>query len=166
VRRSLNHGLLGYLGQQGTQVSDHGKALGRLLADNDFDGFAERLKAFFAGVPYQWHGSGGLARYEAWCAGMLYACFQTIGLDLRVEDSSSHGRADMVVCHAGQVFVLEFKMAPDEGDEESALRSAMSQMRERGYAEQYRNRGEPIHLVGLAFGRTKRSLLGLRAEKA
>ncbi|MDE0281957.1 MAG: AAA family ATPase, partial [Gammaproteobacteria bacterium] len=106
VRYSLNHGLLGFLGRQGKEVSDRGKELGGLLAANDFDGFADRLKSFFAGIPYQWQTGNGPARYEAWYAGMLYACFRTIGLDLRVEDSSGRGRADMVVLHGGQVFVF------------------------------------------------------------
>ena len=47
---------------------------------------------------------------------MLYACFRTIGLDLRVEDSSGRSRADMVVFHGDPVFVSEFRMVNGEGD--------------------------------------------------
>ncbi len=155
VRQSLNQGLLGYLGRQGKEVSDSGKELGRLLVDNDFEGFADRLRSFFAGIPYQWQGSNGPARYEAWYAGMLYACFRTIGLDLRVEDSSSRGRADMAVLHGGQVFVFEFKMADGEDDRDAAARQAIEQIREKGYAEKYRDRNEPVHLIGVAFGRDR-----------
>lgn len=72
----------------------------------------------------------------------------------------------MVVFHDGQVFVLEFKMAADEGDAEAALDRAMGQMRDRGYGEKYRDRGQPVHLVGLSFGRAERNLLGVRAEPA
>ena len=151
VRQSLNQGLLDYIGQQGKEVSDRGKEFGRLLAGNDFDGFADRLKSFFAGIPYQWQGTHSPARYEAWYAGMLYACFRTIGLDLSVEDASSRGRADMVVFHGGQVFVFEFKMADRESDSESAAQSAIDQIREKSYAEKYRDRAEPIHLIGVAF---------------
>ena len=155
VRQSLNQGLLGYLGRQGKEVSDSGKELGRLLAANDFDGFAYRLRSFFAGIPYQWQGTNGPARYEAWYAGMLYACFRTIGLDIRVEDSSSRGRADMAVLHGGQVFVFEFKMADGEDDRDAAARQAIDQIREKGYADKYRDRNEPVHLIGVAFGRDR-----------
>ncbi len=155
VRQSLNQGLLGFLGRQGKEVSDSGKELGRLLADNDFDGFTDRLRSFFAGIPYQWQGTNGPARYEAWYAGMLYACFRTIGLDLRVEDSSSRGRADMAVLHGGQVFVFEFKMADGEDDRDAAAQQAIEQIREKGYAEKYRDRNEPVHLIGVAFGRDR-----------
>ena len=151
VRQSLNQGLLGYLGQQGKEVSDRGKELGCLLTDNDFDGFATRLKSFFAGIPYQWQGTNSPARYEAWYAGLLYACFRTIGLDIRVQGSSSRGRADMVVLDSGQVFVFEFKMVDGKGDRIVAAHSAIEQIQNKGYAEKYRDRSEPVHLLGVVF---------------
>ena len=55
----------------------------------------------------------------------------------------------MVVVYDGQGFV--FKMAKGEGDSDSAAQLAIKQMRYRGYTDKYRNRGEPIHLVGVAF---------------
>ena len=170
VQQSLNQGLLSHLGRQGKEVSHQGKALARLLADNDFAGFAEHLRAFFAGIPYPWHSKGDMARYEAWYAGMLYACFRTIGLDLRVEEASSRGRSDMVLLHGGQVFVLEFKVARGEqaGEAETAhlLDKAIQQMRERGYGEKYRHRGEPVHLVGLVFHSEEKNLAAVKAVQA
>ena len=166
VRQSLNQGLLDYLGREGKEVSDRGKELGNLLATNDFDGFADRLRSFFAGIPYQWQTGNGPARYEAWYAGMLYACFRTIGLDLRVEDSSSRGRADMVVLHGRQVFIFEFKMADGEDDSDSAAQSAIEQIQSKGYAEKYRDRSEPVHLVGVAFDRSLRNLAAVKVIKA
>ena len=166
VRLSLNNGLLRHAGGNGREVSSQGGDLCRLLADNQFDAFAERLRAFFAGVPYQWQTEPELARYEAWYAGMLYACFRTIGVDLRVEESTSHGRSDMVLLHGGQVFVMEFKMAEEDEETEAALDRAISQIRDRGYADRYRGRGEPIHLIGAVFGREERNLLAVRSEPA
>ena len=93
-------------------------------------------------------------------------CFRAIGVDVRVEDASSHGRADMVVLTGGQAFVLEFKMADREGDVDAALDAAISQMRERRYAEKYLDREEPVHLLGVACGREARNLLKIRAEPA
>ena len=155
VLQSLNDGLLGYVTGRREDTADQGDELGRLLTANDFDGFADRLRSFFAGIPYQWQTGNGPARYEAWYAGMLYACFRTIGLDLRVEDPSSRGRADMVVLHGGQVFVFEFKMADGEGDRDAAAHRAIEQIQEKGYAEKYRGRGEPIHLIGVAFSQDR-----------
>ncbi|MDE0104488.1 MAG: AAA family ATPase [Bryobacterales bacterium] len=165
VRRSLNKGLLAHLGRPAMEVRALGNELCRLLAVNDFQAFGDRLRSFFAGVPYQWRENAEFARYEAWYAGMLYACFRTIGAELRVEDSSSRGRADMVLLHGGQVFAMEFKMAGDGQGAERATARALAQIRELGYWEKYRGRGEPIHLVGVAFGRRERNLLGVRAER-
>ncbi|MDD9962919.1 MAG: PD-(D/E)XK nuclease domain-containing protein, partial [Gammaproteobacteria bacterium] len=83
-----------------------------------------------------------------------------------VEDSSGRGRADMVALHGGQVFVFEFKMAGrGEGGKDAAQR-AIGQMREKGYAEKYRGRGEPIHLVGVAFSREDRNLAAVKVAPA
>ena len=70
----------------------------------------------------------------------------------------------MVVLHGGRVFVLEFKMAADREGLDAAMERALSQMRERGYGEKYRARGEPIHLVAVVFGREERNLLAVEAE--
>ena len=166
VQFSLNDQLLAYLGKTGKEPLDHGRELCTLLEANDFEGFGTRLRSYLSGIPYQWHASGDLARYEAWYASLLHMCFRAIGVDLRVEDASSHGRADMVVLTGGQVFVLEFKMADGDNDTEAALAAAITQMRERGYAEKYRDRGETVHLVGVACGREARNLLKVRAEPA
>ena len=165
VRISLNDELLGFLGKTGRESLEEGRALCAFLEANDFEGFAERLRVYFSGIPYQWHATGDLARYEAWYASLLHMCFRSIGVDQRVEDASSHGRADMVVLTGGQVFVLEFKMADGNRDAAAALDAALAQMGERGYAEKYRDRGEPVHLIGVACSREARNLLEIRAER-
>ncbi len=165
VRLSVNSGLLHYVTGHGRETKEQSRDLCQLLADNDFDGFKAHLHALFAGIPCQWQSSSGLARYEAWYAGILYACFRTIGVDLRVEESTSHGRSDMVLLHGGQVFVLEFKMAKEGEDEASAVGRAVRQIRERGYADKYRERCEPIHLLGVVFGREARNVIAVGAER-
>ena len=166
VQVSLNDEQLAYLGKKGKEPLDQGRALCTLLETNDFVAFADRLRSYLLGIPYQWHASGDLARYEAWYASLLHMCFRSIGIDLRVEDASSHGRADMVVLTGWQVFVLEFKMAEGNGDTEAVLDAAVAQMRERGYAEKYRDRRQPVHLIGVACGREARNLLEIRTEPA
>ena len=164
---SLNRGLLEYVTRRSLEAVDRGKELIEFLSENDFDGFGQRLQAYLSGIPHQWYDSSRIERYEAHYAGMLYMVFRSMGLDLRVADSSTHGRSDMVVFHRGQVFVLEFKMARGaQREADSELDTAIAQMRDQGYSEKYRDRGEPIYLVGLVFGGDERNLLGLRAELA
>ena len=165
VKLCLNDELLAHLGK-GRLPLNEGRDLRGLLEANDFEGFGDVLRSYLSGIPYQWHATGDLARYEAWYASLLHMCFRAVGVDARAEDASSRGRADIVVLTGGQVFVLEFKMADGEGDAEAALDAAIGQMRERGYAEKYRDRGEPIQLIGVACGREARTLLEIRAEPA
>jgi len=166
VRISLNRGMLQYLGKTVTDAAGQGRDLCALLKANDFTEFGHRLRSYLASLPYQWHATGDLARYEAWYASLLHMCFRAIGVDVCAEEASSHGRADMVVRTGGQVFVPEFKMAENAAAAETALAAAFTQMRTRGYAETYRDRQEPVHLVAVACGREVRNLLEVRAERA
>jgi len=164
VRVSLNRGLLAHLDRDGRARPDRGRALRSSLEANDFAGFADTLRAWLAGVPYQWHATGDLARYEAWYASLLHMAFRSIGVDARAEEATSHGRADMAVHLGDRVFVLEFRMADGADDAGAALGAAVRQMRSRGYADTYR--GRTVHLVAVACGREVRNLLEVRAEPA
>ncbi|MDE0101914.1 MAG: AAA family ATPase [Bryobacterales bacterium] len=165
VRRSFNQDMLAHLGQKEEEVSWQGHALLEWLEANDFDGFAEQLRSHLAGIPDQWRLGGDLGRYESHYAAMLYMTFCAVAADVRAEESSSRGRADMVLRHGGQVFVLELKMAEGRNGAGAAATRVLSQMRSRGYGEKYGGRGEPIHLVGVVFGRKDRDLLAVRAER-
>ncbi len=164
VRLSLNDQLLAALSPQDRVPLDEGEALRDRLETNDFTGFADTLKAWLASIPYQWHATGDLARYEAWYASLLHMAFRAIGVDVRGEAATSHGRADMVMRTGGQVFILEFKMADTDEDIETQLEAAFTQMRQRGYADRYRDRDGPVHLVAVVCGRDARNLLEVRAE--
>ena len=41
---------------------------------------------------------------------------------------------------------------------------ALEQIVQRGYAEKYRQRGEPIHLIGVEFSKEKRSVVGFQVQ--
>ena len=166
VRLSLNRGLLTHLGKRSVEAAGEARELLALLEANDFGGFADRLRSFLAGIPYQWHARGDLARYEAWCAGLLYMCLRAVGADVRAEEASGRGRADLAVLAGGQAFVLEFRVVDGVGEAEAALDAALSQMRDRGYAERHRSPGRPVYPVAVACGREARNLLEIRAEPA
>ena len=164
VELSLSQGLLRYMTED-PDADETGEQLLKLLAATDFDGFAVTLRAYLAGISYPWHDSGNLGRYEAWYASWLYMGFKAIGADVRVEEVTSRGRSDLVLLHAGQVFVMEFKVVADESQADAALDQAMTQIREKGYSEKYRNQGKPIHQVALVFGSKQRNLLELRVGR-
>ncbi len=164
VRVSLNRGLLAHLSPKNQLPADEGRDLCTRLETGDITGFAATLRAYLSSIPYQWHATGDLARYAAWHAGLLHMAFRAVGVEVRAEEASGHGRADMVVRTGGQVFVLEFKVADSADAADAALDAAFTQMRERGYAEGYRDHDGPVHLVAIACGREARNLLEVRAE--
>jgi len=166
VKLSLNDELLAYLDQRDRIPLEEGRSLRTLLEANDFGSFADQLKAWFASIPYQWHATGDLARYEAWYASLLHMCFRAIGVEVHAEDVSSHGRADLVVKLEDRVFILEFKMADSLEDADAQLDAALTQIRDRRYADKYRDGATSIYLIGLVCGRDARSLLEIRAAPA
>lgn len=165
VRQSFNQDMLVHLGHEEEQVSRQGHALLELLESNDFDGFAVRLQALLAGLPHQWRTAGNLGQYESHYGAMLYMTFCAVGADIRAEESSSRGRADLVLRHGRQAFVFEIKMTGQGSSLQAAMERAIRQMRERGYAEKYAGHGEPVHLIGAVFGRETRNLLAIRTER-
>ena len=78
-----------------------------------------------------------------------------MGLNIRLEDATNKGCIDMTVLFNGQVYLFEFKVV-----EMTPAGKALQQIRDRRYAEKYRARGEPIHLIGVEFSRESRSVVG------
>ena len=161
VRQSLNECLLGYLVHDTTQQMTNSVRLYRLLEANDFAGMKELFHALFASIPYEWYTNNDIARFEGYYASVFYSYFAGLGLDITVEDSTSHGRLDMAVVFNENVYLFELKvveMAP-EG-------AAMAQLKDRRYADKYRHLGYPIHLVAVEFSRDARNLAAFEAVRA
>ncbi len=165
LRLSLNRELLLAAGANLRAVFKWGESMAQLLADNDFEQFGIELAAFYSGFPNECYLHGDLGAYQGHCVSLLYAFFQSVGLDVKVEESTSHGRSELVVLHAGQVFILEFKMAVD-GDMEKAKDEAMDQIHERGYANKYRTGRQRIHLLSVACRQDDRNVVEIRVEGA
>ena len=161
VRLALNERLLRALAPAAARRLTQDTALERLLAANDFAGLERLFRAFFAGIPYEWHTRNDIARYEGYYASVCYSWFAATGLDVTVEDSSSRGRVDLAVRYRGNVYLFEFKVV--EMEREGA---ALAQLQERGYAEKYRSLGEPIHLLGVEFSRETRTIAAFEVAHA
>jgi hypothetical protein len=90
---------------------------------------------------------------------VFYSYFAALGLDIRTEESTNHGRIDMAVLFGGQVYLFEFKVV-----EEAPAGNALQQIRDMGYADKYRTIGCHIHLVGVEFSKTERNIVGFAVE--
>ena len=161
VRQSLNECLLNRLTDDPSRQVQHSTRLYDLLLANDFAGLEELFQAFFAGIPYQWHTKNNIADYEGYYASVFYSYFASLGLDLTVEDSSSHGRLDLAVVFNEQVYLFEFKVV-----ENASAGAGLAQLRDRGYAAKYRGLGQPIYLIGVAFSKTTRNVAAFEVAQA
>ena len=161
VRQSLNASLLGHLVRDRSTQTRNAIRLSQLLRAADFEGPERLFRAFFAGIPYEWHRRNQIARYEGYYASVFYSYFAALGLEVRVEESSSHGRLDMAERAGGRVYLFEFKVV-----ERAGSGAALAQLRARGYADRYRHLGEPVNLVGVELSEKARNLARFEAERA
>jgi len=154
VQGSLNESLLGQLCGSRTTTGRQVGQLYRLLAAADLEGLRRLFHAFYATIPHDWYRKNELAGFEGYYASIFYSYFASLGLDIRLEDTTNHGRIDMAVLFNGTVWLFEFKVVElvPEG-------KALAQLQARGYAEKYRARGEPIHLIGVEFSRATRNIV-------
>ena len=93
-------------------------------------------------------------------ASVVYSYFAALGLDVTVEDSTSHGRLDMAVEFNDNVYLFEFKVVELAGEG-----AAMAQLRSRGYADKYRHLGQPIHLVAVEFSKETRNVVAFETAR-
>ena len=161
VRQSLNESLLDHMTGDASRRAAHSVQLYDLLEANDFDGLQTLFHAFFASIPYEWYTNNDIAQYEGYYASVFYSYFAGLGLDITVEDSSSHGRLDMAVLFNGNVYLFEFKVV-----EMASAGAALAQLQARRYADKYRGLGQPIYLVAVEFGKDERNIVAFDVESA
>ena len=160
VRESLNRSLLRYLVQDSSRQTANGVRLYRLLEMNDFDGLKTLFQIFYSSIPHQWYTNNDIADYEGFYASVFYSYFAALGLNITVEDSSSHGRLDMAVRFNGNVYLFEFKVV-----EMSPPGAAMAQLKSRRYADKYRSPDQPIWLIGVEFSKDTRNVVAFEVER-
>ncbi|GAB2940007.1 ATP-binding protein [Aquaspirillum soli] len=155
VQASLNGVLLEMLMGNSSLPHQYTGQLYRLLSKADVSKLETLLHALFASIPYDWQRNNAIAQYEGYYASVFYSYFAALGLDIRLEDITNKGRIDMAVLFNQHVYLFEFKVV-----EATPQGKALQQLQERGYAEKYRSRGEPIHLIGIEFSREQRNVVG------
>ena len=161
VRQSLNESLLRYLVKDSTRQMANSVRLYRLLEANDFAGLETLFHAFFASIPYEWYTNNDIANFEGYYASVFYSYFAGLGLDITVEDSSSHGRLDMAVQFNSNIYLFEFKVV-----EMASEGGAMAQLKEKRYADKYRGLNQPIYLIAVEFSKNTRNLTVFEAAHA
>ena len=161
VRLGLNESLLRHWVRNDAARMRNTDRLYDLLKENDLPGLEALFRSFFASIPYEWYTNNDIANFEGYYASVFYSHFAALGLDVAVEESTSHGRLDMAVRFEGRVYVFEFKVVEQAGEG-----GAMTQLRDRGYADKYRAPGVGVHLVGVEFSSASRNVVAFEHATA
>ena len=130
------------------------------LEENDLAGLKEVFHSFFASIPHDWYRRNQLAGYEGFYASIFYCYFTALGLEVRAEEPTNHGRVDMAVIFENRCYIFEFKVVELVKEENSAL----SQIKAKGYAEKYRGKYDEIYLIGVEFSREEKNIVGYEVE--
>ncbi|WP_197460493.1 PD-(D/E)XK nuclease domain-containing protein, partial [Thermodesulfatator autotrophicus] len=130
------------------------------LEVNDFQKLEGIFKSFFASIPYDWYRKTELSGYEGFYASIFYCYFTALGLDVRVEDTTNHGRLDMAVLFDGRCYLFEFKVVELEPEGR-----ALEQLKTRKYYEKYTDKCQEIYLIGVEFSKKERNIVSFEWEK-
>lgn len=118
----------------------------RELRDGDVEAFMTRLRAFFAGVPYELNDQTE-RHYQV----IFYLVFKLLGQFIETEVRSAFGRADAVVKTTDRIYVFEFKL-------NGSLDEALSQIDDKGYLIPYTVDGRQLVKVGASFDPATRNI--------
>ncbi len=129
------------------------------LEDGDMEQFRDAVHALFAAIPYHNYTKNDITSYEGFYASVIFAWISSVPLQLVVEDCTSKGRIDMSVETDDCIYLLEFKVdMPEE--------KALTQIKAKGYAEKYKNKGKRIMLIGVGFSSNERNVTEFLWEEA
>jgi hypothetical protein len=118
------------------------------LQSGDVEAFMNRLRAFFADIPYTLNN-----KTEKHYQTIFYLLFKLMGQFIDAEPCSAAGRADAVVVTDSTVYVFEFKL-----DKNGTAEDALKQIDEKGYLIPFTAGNKRIVKIGAEFGGKKRTL--------
>jgi hypothetical protein len=136
----------------GENVRDMINVFNRLLASIPYDDFVNAAQQNLSDNNYKFPVQEWL--YRSTILAFLRGC----GVAAVAEMHTNLGRADMVVSHKGNVWVLELKVAYDGEDPAEKANEALRQIIEKNYAKPYPN----AKCIGLAIDNNQRQITEIR----
>jgi hypothetical protein len=120
----------------------------RDLKSGNIENFMNRLKAFFAGIPYKLNN-----KTEKHYQTIFFVLLKLMGQFIEGEQASAIGRADVVITTADTVYVFEFKLSGN-GTAEDALK----QIDNKGYLIPFTAGAKRLVKTGAEFSAKIRGL--------
>lgn len=115
------------------------------MKTGDAEGLRTILDSFLSGIPYSLREKAGGKLSERDFQYTIYLIFRLLSpYVVKVEQQTSHGRADCVVETPGYVYIFEFKL---DGSADEAL----AQIEDCGYARPYASDARTVVRIGAVF---------------
>ena len=127
-------------------------SMSRALRTGDAESMVERLKTYFAAIPYDI-----AITNEKYYQSLFYAAFLLMGARTDAEVRTNNGRIDAVVRVPGYTYVFEFKIRGTSA-------KTLEQIKERRYYERYLGTGDKVILVGAGFSIKTRNITRPKIE--
>lgn len=124
------------------------------------DEFMERMQAIIAGVPYDNLPKDKLKLREQNYQTAVYLIFKLMGQFVQTEIHCLKGRADCIVHTKDSIYIFEFKLM-SAGTAEDAI----VQIKENGYAVQFKTSSKKIILIGSSFNEEERTIGEWKTEE-
>ena len=149
VKQSLNSSIIDYFIQDSHTLLKKTNIYKALLEKN-LEEFKNVLVSIFASIPYNNFTKNTMQAHEGFYASVVYVYLQSLGLDIVGEDVTNKGRIDLTIKMDEAIYILEFKV---DGKE-----NALEQIKEKNYAQKYKNQNKEIFLIGIHFDTQERNI--------
>ncbi|UTC76864.1 ATP-binding protein [Treponema sp. OMZ 799] len=124
------------------------------------DDFMERMQAIIVGVPYDNLPKDKLKLREQNYQTAVYLIFKLMGQFVQTEIHCAKGRADCIVHTKDSIYIFEFKLMSA-----GTAADAIAQIKEKGYASQFKAEGKKIILIGSSFDEEERTIGEWKTEE-
>jgi hypothetical protein len=121
------------------------------LDAQDISALITRLQSLFAKVPF-----GENSGHEHYYQSILYIIFTMMSQFITVEEHTYKGRSDAVVQTKDAIFIFEFKLSNTDGDK--AVKEALQQIEDSGYADAYAASPKKLYKIGVQFDPEARNI--------
>jgi hypothetical protein len=120
----------------------------RDLLENNVESFMNKLRAFFANIPYDLNN-----KEEKHYQTLFYVFFMLMGQFVEVEHHSSVGRSDAIIKTDTTIFVFEFKLT-----EKATAEEAIKQIDEKSYLLPFTASNKKLVKIGVEFSAEERGI--------
>ena len=116
------------------------------LESGNVEEFIDRLKAFFASIPYEFH-----PEEERHVQNVMYLLSTLCGFYCEVESHTNKGRIDMTIKTPKYIYIFELKY-------NVSAQEALNQIKEKGYAEKFASDHREFVCVGINYSSADRNI--------